>query len=148
MTSKSGYGKISMGSKKAMPHRISYAVHRGDIPPNLCVCHACDNRLCINPGHLWLGTNAENALDARKKGRLKVVGYRKNGHHFSKMTAEDAEYIKKNWKPTPLGSLCTGEYRTQWMAEKFGVTRSTIRRIVNGKLPAPGKSYPSAKDKK
>ena len=60
-----GYGK-SMGRPT---HRIAYERAKGPIPPGMFVCHACDNRRCINPEHLWLGTNADNMRDMKAKGR-------------------------------------------------------------------------------
>lgn len=57
--------------KKSHVHRISYEIFKGEIPKGLYVCHSCDNRKCINPQHLWIGTAKENMQDAKNKGRLK-----------------------------------------------------------------------------
>jgi len=65
----SGYGELKYQGKTWGAHRYSYFKHYGDFDKNLFVCHHCDNKLCVNPGHLFLGTNQDNVNDMMKKNR-------------------------------------------------------------------------------
>ncbi len=77
-TKRDGYGRIyshqigsgkTRTSKNITAHRFSWKLHYGTIPDGKCVCHHCDNRGCVRPNHLFLGSQSDNLIDALKKGR-------------------------------------------------------------------------------
>jgi hypothetical protein len=70
-----GYGMMRDDKKMRTTHRVSYEEHNGvKIPSGMCVCHSCDNPLCVNPAHLFLGTRQQNTHDMISKGRHKFWG--------------------------------------------------------------------------
>lgn len=66
-----GYTTNHENNKREHVHRMSFRIFKGEIPEKLYVCHHCDNKKCINPEHLFVGTAKENMQDAKNKGRLR-----------------------------------------------------------------------------
>ncbi len=90
---KKGYGQFNLKNKTMFSHRFSYELKYGKIPEKMCVCHKCDTPSCVNPDHLFLGTNKENLRDMISKGR-KIVrkGVEKNN---SKMNDEKVKKMRE-----------------------------------------------------
>ena len=87
----------------------------------MCVCHTCDNRKCVNPEHLWLGTQGDNIKDMVQKGRLVALG---NGSKnlASKLTEKEVLEIRKKsfngYKPKELSKIYNVCYATIWQIIK------------------------------
>ena len=125
-TYQNGYGCISLGKVKYGVHRVSWVIHNGQIPDGLEVCHNCpggDNRACVNPKHLWLGTHQENMKDAYNKGVGNFVPG--ENHPDSKLTDYQVLLIRE-------GKELLGKSNKS-QAEEFGVSQSLISMIVNRK---------------
>ena len=82
-----GYGCMSYNGKSTSAHRLSYLLHKGDIPEGLIICHTCDIPHCVNPDHLWVGTYTQNSHDMLKKNRqgenMRVKTHCRKGHLFT-----------------------------------------------------------------
>lgn len=119
-----GYGHLKAGGRWYMAHRLSYELHRGPIPKGLNVLHNCpggDNRACINPAHLWLGTQRDNIRDACSKGtHTYQPGFR---DIYRKLTEADVRQIR-----SLLSSVSGVE-----LARRFNVNRRTIWKIKSGR---------------
>lgn len=116
-----GYGVIGIGRKQYRASRMSYTIHKGFIPSGMCVCHTCDNPLCINPDHLFLGTHKENTQDMMKKGRKSIMI--DTDHPLTKITHEQRKSVI---------SLRRSGKSLNEIAALYGVVFQTISRICNG----------------
>ena len=120
-----GYGRFSVsgsGSKgtrrRELAHRFSWSLVHGDIPINLEILHRCDNPPCVNPAHLFLGTQSENIRDAVRKGRM-PHGV---NHHNAKLTPDLVRLIRAS-----RDNNCA-------IGRQIGVNHSTIRNVRLGKI--------------
>lgn len=120
-----GYGRFRRGGERAtvLSHRFSWEMFRGGIPTGMFVCHKCDTPACVNPDHLWLGTNADNVADMDAKSRRNnphPKPMRGENHYRAKFTDDDIRRIK-------------ADNRTQEaIASEYGVRQNTISRIKSG----------------
>ena len=121
-----GYGgfRIPNPRKTKRAHVIAYELVKGDIPEGMLVCHECDNRLCCNPKHLWLGTHSDNAVDAFSKGRLHMHCQLRAENGNAKLDEVMVERVKL--------AIAKGETNVA-IAKWAGVHHSMISRIRLGK---------------
>lgn len=119
-----GYGRFFVGrfdhQVRWMPaHRFSWDYHHGPIPLGLCVCHTCDQKLCINPAHLFIGTHGENMRDRNEKRRQA----RGEGHGVAKLDDLTVQWIRSQHRSG------RGHKR---IARDLGVNKSTVARVLKG----------------
>src|SRR5262245_65197559 len=124
MENSSGYGSYILWangkSHGLLAHRIAWLIFFGTIDEKLCVCHKCDNKKCVNPDHLFLGTQSENLLDMDRKGRRIRNAPRGEKHHHAKLTEIQVLRIREEYKNRrPVYEL----------AREFKLNRGTIHGI-------------------
>jgi len=118
--SDTGYGCFYDG-RAYHAHRYSWALANGPIPPGLLVLHRCDNRACVNPEHLFLGSHRDNSVDMVGKGRNHTHDTAGERHGEAKLTDEAVREIRT--------SALTGRA----LAAKFGVTESAVSLVRRGR---------------
>ena len=124
---RNGYGAFKFQGKVQDTHRVSWILHFGDIPKGKYICHHCDNRKCVNPQHLFLGTQKDNIVDAIKKGRFifPTKTQIKKGHipKSRKLTLEKAKEIRKKYIETKISQRA--------LAKEYGVDRKAIWMLLH-----------------
>jgi hypothetical protein len=117
-----GYGQLHLRRLSAVitAHRISWMRHFGPIPDGMFVCHKCDNRKCVNPEHLFLGSAADNSADMVAKGRSKGCPRHGSSNPRAKLLPVEVDAIR----------LSTASYRE--LSKAFGISKSQIQRIKTG----------------
>lgn len=116
---KDGYGRVRYDGSTQLAHRVAWMITFGSIPEGAVVCHTCDNKGCVNPEHLFLGTQADNLQDMRDKGR----GSKGESHGMAKITQQIVDDIRQLY--------ATGEMNQYELAEMFSLSQGYISDIVN-----------------
>lgn len=117
-----GYAPIFRRGRWTKAHRLAWEFSNGKVPSGMNVCHRCDNRACIEPTHLFVGTQSDNMRDCENKGRANhPVGERNNK---AKLTSEEVLELRRR--------RAAGEsmYR---LGKVFGIARQSVRSIILGR---------------
>jgi hypothetical protein len=118
-----GYGMIGVDHQSRYTHRVSWELANGSIPDGLEICHRCDNRRCVRPDHLFLGTRRDNVRDMWAKGRGNPRAPRGAAHHEAKVTPQMSADIlalyERGWTVSAL-------------ARQYDIDRHTVRRVLQG----------------
>jgi hypothetical protein len=109
-----GYGQLHVSGKRTLAHRYSWELEIGPIPDGMYVLHRCDNRLCVNPDHLFVGTHQDNMDDMVRKGRCPTG----EDHWNAKLTRKDVTAIRKSTKSQRA------------LAREYGVGQKNISHII------------------
>jgi hypothetical protein len=112
-----GYGQFRMPDRWYRAHRIAWELFIGAIPHELSVLHKCDNRRCVNPNHLFLGTAKDNSDDCHAKGRGPVATQFK-----PRLSDETVAEIREAYRPRQVGYLK--------LAKRFGISAGHVRQLI------------------
>lgn len=116
-----GYGAFWLDGRTIGAHRVAYRIAHGEIPEGMLVRHKCDNRPCVEPSHLELGTTADNARDAAERGR------KPNGIYHTQARLSDEEVAE-------IRALCARGERQRDVARIYGCTQAHVSLLVRGRL--------------
>lgn len=125
---RNGYGVLEIDYRPVRAHRFSWELHFGPVPDGMFVCHKCDNRACVRPSHLFLGTAADNTADMLRKGRAhgpKTV-HRGQQNGNSVLREADVRKIRRLY--------AKGTHNSGHLAPMFGVSQTTICNIIRRKV--------------
>ena len=131
---RSGYGRLLVAGRVLPAHRIAWRLHRGPIPEGLGVLHRCDTPLCVNPSHLFLGTNADNTHDAQAKGRLAAGDrhlWRRQPERHPMRVRPELKKLREEEVRVMRGLRGEGATYAE-IAEHFGANVRTVTAAVRG----------------
>jgi hypothetical protein len=119
---RAGYGLIRLNGRRAYAHRVSWELSEGLIPFGFGVFHRCDNPPCVNPGHLFTGTHADNMRDMVAKGRRGYAGSPGERHPAARLSAADVASIRE----------ADASVRTRDLAARYGISTGYAYAVRRG----------------
>lgn len=131
-----GYGHLGWEGKQQLAHRVSWKIANGTIPPGMYVCHRCDNPRCVNPGHLFLGTPADNIRDMVAKGRQAKGAATTAYRHPERLARGERHGHSKLDSASVLAirAARAAGIRLSVLATQYGVTDGLISAIATRRL--------------